>query len=300
MKKAPLSGVFAPIVTVFDDRQAIRVCDIEENIRIYNETALSGYMPLGSNGEFQGLTDDESLTVLRAVCRVRAPGKLVVGGCGRESTVKTLELIKKVADEGLDYAFVLPPSYFVHQMTDEGIYRFYIEIADKSPIPIVIYNAPKFSAGFDVSPALASRLSVHPNIAAIKNSSQRPNSDYTLIISAGNFDVIAGNIGNFYSGLRQGALGGVLSTASYLPDYCCALYDLVKSGDYIKAEALNSMLQDVSKHTAGPFGVAGVKCAMDALGMKGGRVRLPLIDLAPEKALEFAAVFSAHGIKAAP
>ena len=88
MTKKLFKGVFAPIVTVFDKNSNVYTDRIRENIRIYNRTGLAGYMPLGSNGEFMGLTDEEALSVLDAVVEEAHQDKIIVGGCGRESVKK--------------------------------------------------------------------------------------------------------------------------------------------------------------------------------------------------------------------
>jgi 4-hydroxy-2-oxoglutarate aldolase len=274
-----LCGVFAPIVTPFDVDEEILMEDIASNIMFYNQTGLRGYMPLGSNGEFQGLTDDESLQVLNTVYKYKANNKIIVGGCGRESAYKTIELIKKTADCGLDLAFILPPHYFLSKMDDESLFRYYVQIADRSPIPIVIYNAPKFAGGLNLSPELIKQLSQHSNIVAMKNSSNTPNNIYIQATRGMDFCIIAGNIATFYSGLCEGAIGGVLSTASYLPEYCCYLYESFCSGDLEIAEKLHSLLNELSAATIGPLGIAGVKLGMELRGLMGGHVRLPLLDV---------------------
>lgn len=274
-----LHGVFAPIVTPFDENEEIILSDIIYNIKHYNKTNLRGYMPLGSNGEFQGLTDEESFNVLKAVCRNKSEDKVIVGGCGRESAYKTVEFIKKVADCGLDLAFILPPHYFLSKITEKGILDYYIKVADKSSIPIVIYNAPKFSSGLNLSPDLIKIMAQHSNIVAIKNSSSTPNSEYVLATSDQEFSVIAGNIQTFYQGLCDGAVGGVLSSASVFPEYCCRIYELFKLGDLESALKLHSFLNNISVNTVGSLGVSGIKAGMTIRGLKGGHVRLPLIDV---------------------
>ena len=296
MAQKHFHGVFAPIVTVFDDQGEIDLKKIRENISIYNKTDLSGYMPLGSNGEFKGLTDDEALEVLQAVVDEAAPEKVIVGGCGRESAQKTVHFIRKVAACGLDYAFLLPPHYFAKQMTDAALLRFFLKVAEESPIPIVLYNAPKFTGSVQISPALAGLLADHENIVALKNSSPAACRDYLQAVEGKDFEIIAGNIGNFYPGLMEGVDSGVLSTASYLPEYCTRLYDLVKAGNLKEAEALSAKLQSISTKTAGTLAVPGVKCAMDVRGMNGGSVRLPLMNLTELEKKRFESVFAENGI----
>ena len=102
MQRFP-AGVFAPIVTPFLNEE-IRYEAFVANILRYNETPLRGYMPLGSNGKFQGLTDTEMLKLLQLMAQNKAPDKVVVAGCGRESAYATVEFIKKatgITDEVL-------------------------------------------------------------------------------------------------------------------------------------------------------------------------------------------------------
>lgn len=273
-----ISGIFAPIVTPFDENENICFDSIRDNILRYNHTDLRGYMPLGSNGEFLGLTDSEALQVLETVCKYKAPEKVVVGGCGRESACKTVEFIRQVAGYGLDLAFILPPHYFLSHMTDEHLYRYYAQVADASPIPIVIYNAPKFAGGLDLSPALIRRLASHENIVACKNSAATSDSLYIEATRDEDFHILAGNIKKLYPSLLEGSIGGVISTATYLPEYCCRIYQLFRDGERTQAAALHHMLAEFSAAGIGPMGVPGVKLGMELRGLIGGHVRCPLMD----------------------
>ncbi len=292
-----LAGVFAPIVTPFENEE-ILYDKLKNNIVKYNLTDLRGYMPLGSNGEYQGLTEEESLKILDIVQKYRANGKIIVAGCGRESAKATVEFIKKAASIGLDFAFILTPHYFVNAMTDDALFKYFTFVADKSPVPIVIYNAPKFAFNLLISPELVKRLSIHPNIIAMKNSSLFPNSEYKKHIAPNsNFYLIAGNIKTFYSGLMSGAIGAVLSTASYLPEYCCKLYQLYVEKNYSEAENLSCFLNELSDNTIGKFGVPGVKFGMELRGFYGGEPRLPLLPLNPKDKEDIIRYFKSHGIK---
>jgi 4-hydroxy-2-oxoglutarate aldolase len=291
-----LAGVFAPIITPFKDEEIIFE-ELRDNISKYNLTDLKGYMPLGSNGEYQGLTEEESLKILDIVQKYKSAGKIIVAGCGRESAKATVEFIKKAVSVGLDFAFVLTPHYFVKEMTDDALFKYFIYIADKSPIPIIIYNAPKFAFDLLISPDLVGRLSVHPNIIAMKNSSLFPISEYKKYISKNtDFHLLAGNVKTFYPGLINGAIGAVLSTASYLPEYCCKLYQLYADKNYNEAEKLHNFLNDLSDNTVGKFGVPGVKFGMDLRGFFGGNPRLPLLPLKLSDKEHIIEYFKSHGI----
>lgn len=294
--KDKLSGVFAPVITPFAAEEIIYT-ELENNILKYNSTALKGYMPLGSNGEYQGLTDEESLKVLDVVQKRRAEDKIIIAGCGRESAKATVDFIKKAATLGLDFAFILTPHYFVKNMSDEALFKYFSFVAEASPIPIVIYNAPKFAFNLLISAELMGRLAIHPNIIAMKNSSFCPTADYKKLIPEGtDFYLLAGNVKTFYCGLQCGAIGAVLSTASYLPEYCCRLYQLFIEKKYDEAEDLSNFLIDLSENTVGRLAVPGVKFGMDYRGFFGGSPRLPLLPISSEDRKQITDYFKSHGI----
>jgi 4-hydroxy-2-oxoglutarate aldolase len=292
-----LSGVFPPCMTIFDGNEEVAYDRIAENIERYNRTKLKGYMPLGSNGEFRSLTDEESVRIIDVYRRTMDRGKTLIAGVGRESAKITIEFIKRIADKGVDFATILPPFYFVNFMTDDALIRYYTRIADESPVPVMMYNAPKFAAGLTFSASLVSALAAHPNIAGMKDTSKEDISIYIDAVPKGaDFCVMAGSIEKFYSGLLKGAVGGVLSIANYLPDLCCKLQELHEAGNQEEARELDIYARGLSKNAAGNWGVAGVKAAMDLLGYHGGNPRNPLLPLCDDAKAELKAVLQKEGL----
>jgi 4-hydroxy-2-oxoglutarate aldolase len=284
--KNSLSGVFAPIVTPFVNEK-ISYLKLKKNIQMYNNTELKGYMPLGSNGEYLGLTEVESLKVLNTVVDNKAADKKLIVGAGRESAKVTIQFIKKVSKIGADFACVIPPHYYARKMNDEALIYYYSAVAEQSLIPIIIYNAPGYAAEVLISQKAISLLSQHLNIVAMKNSSNLDTKTYANgIPSKSDFYFIGGNIKNFYEGLKAGAVGGVLSMACYLPKLCCELYKLYRTGNDKRAKEMHEYLCDLSDRVVGKYGVAGVKAAMDIIGFYGGVPRNPLIPLNNEEKLK--------------
>jgi len=294
--KRKLSGVFTPNETPFLNEE-VAYDKIAENVERYNQTKLKGYMPLGSNGEFRSLTDEESIKIIDVYQKHIAPGKTLIAGVMRESAKATIEFIKKIADKGVDFATILPPHYFIKYMTDEALIKYYTMIADQSPVPIMIYNAPKFAAGLVFSTNLVSVLAEHPNIVGMKDTSKEDISIYVNAVPKGaNFYVLAGTINKLYAGLKIGAIGGVVSMANYLPDMCCNLQELFHTGKIKEAEKLDVYTRELSKNAAGKYGVAGVKAAMDLLSYFGGDPRIPLLPLNDEQKAELKAVLEKEGL----
>jgi 4-hydroxy-2-oxoglutarate aldolase len=291
-----LTWVFPPNMTCFMNEE-VAYDKIRQNIERYNKTKLKGYFPLGSNGEFRSLTDEESVKIVEVYRKYKAPGKILMAGVARESAKATIEFIKKVADKGVEFATILPPHYFVSFMTDEALIKYYTMIADTSPIPIMVYNAPKFAAGLVLSPRLISVVAQHPNIAGMKDTSKEDIAVYVNAVPKGaNFFILAGTIEKFYKGLLVGSIGGVLSIANYLPDMCCELHELHLAGKREEAEKLDAHARELSGNAAGKAGVAGVKAAMDALGYFGGDPRLPVLPLSDKEKAELKAVLEKEGL----
>lgn len=274
----PLSGVLVSLVTPFED-EAPRLDWLSENMDALNRTGIRGYLSLGGNGEAQTLTESERLLVLDAIL-ARKGSKVVIAGVSEESSRAAVETARRYAGRGADYLRVMPPHYFAKHMDDEVLVRFYREVADGSPAPLLLYNVPQLTGGVRLSPAAAAELARHPNIHGVKDSS--PEGIYGYLAAARGipgFRVLAGSAGIFFPALVAGASGGDMSLANFLPGPCCDLYDAFRSGDLDRARSLHHRLYTVNAGVSGSFGVAGVKAAMDLLGFRGGEPRKPLAAL---------------------
>ena len=279
--KERLSGVFAPVVTPFV-AEGVSLDDLTFNLRKLSQTNLAGYLALGSNGEFRSLTDREQIQVLEVFAEEKGD-KVVMVGTACESTRQTIEKSKVASEMGFDYVSVLSPGYFARRMDGATLQRHYETIADSVDVPVLLYNAPHFSGGVQIPPQTLLKLSRHPNIVGMKDSSAAgPAMLLALLDPSQDFHVLAGSINFFYPSLHLGAAGGVVSLANVLPDRCCDLYRLFVQGKYDQARELHDRLVRLNQAASGTWGVAGVKAAMDIVGFKGGQPRRPLTGLSDE------------------
>ena len=293
--KKKLGGVFPPVMTPFQDQQ-LDLNALAFNIERMNNTNLIGYMPLGSNGEFRALSDDECIEVAKTVKKAGATDKTLMIGTARESAYGTVEFTKRAADVGIDYASVLTPHYYAGKMTDDALIRYYTYVADRSPVPILMYCAPGFAAGVLLSPKAVGVLAQHPNILGMKDTSKEDIALYcNAVPQDAEFYVLAGSVTKFLYGLRCGAIGGVLSMANYFPELCCELQQLFEQGKAQEADALSERLIALNAKTTGKNGVAGVKGAMNLLGYRGMEPRLPLSPLPETEAEALKAVLTEEG-----
>jgi 4-hydroxy-2-oxoglutarate aldolase len=272
-----LSGVYAPIGTPFVNEE-VAYDQLARNMEKYAASKLSGYLAIGSNGECVSLSDQEKAKVLETIVAHKAPRQKVLAGANAESTRLTIEECKRVAALGADFASVLTPCYFKKNLVDEAMTRYYLEVADGSPIPIACYNAPGFT-GVTLSTVTLKAIAAHENIVGIKDTSPGMIGSYLRATADCDFDVFSGTANTLFPAMMMGATGGIVSLANVFPDVCAVLYERCAAGDLAGARELNQVLGTLNSAVSGRYGVAGVKYASEVAGFFGGDPRLPLLPL---------------------
>src|SRR6266478_690631 len=165
-----LSGVHPPLTTPFYPDGNIYFKKLEANVERYSRTPVAGLVVLGSTGEAILLSDEERRAVLRTAREASANHKVLIAGTGIESARDTLLLTEYAADLGYDVAMVRTPHYYKSQMKPANMLAFYRTVADRSPLPVIIYNFPQ-ATGYDIPAEIVIELADHPNIIGIKESS---------------------------------------------------------------------------------------------------------------------------------
>jgi 4-hydroxy-2-oxoglutarate aldolase len=164
-----LHGIFPPITTPFYPDGRVYLKKLEHNVERYSKTPVAGIVVLGSTGEAMMLSDAERREVLRTARAAGAPHKVLVAGTGCESALETLRLTDYAAELGYDAALVRTPHFYRPQMKAANLLAFYRMVADRSPIPVLIYSVPAFT-NYDMPPELVIELAEHANIIGIKES----------------------------------------------------------------------------------------------------------------------------------
>src|SRR6202050_4741749 len=165
-----LQGIFPPIPTPFYPDGNVYFKKIESNVERYSRTPCAGIVWLGSTGEAILLSDQERRDVLKIAREAAAPNKILIAGTGAESAIETLRLTEYAAELGYDVAMVRTPHYYKKQMQAANILAFYRTVADRSPLPVIIYNFPQ-ATGYDIAAELVIELADHENVIGIKESS---------------------------------------------------------------------------------------------------------------------------------
>ena len=164
-----LHGIFPPITTPFYPDGRVYLKKLEHNVERYSKTPVAGFTVLGSTGEAVMLSDEERWEVLKGARAACSPHKVLIAGTGSESATETLRLTEHAAELGYDVALVRTPFFYRKQMQPANVLAFYRTVADRSPIPIIIYSVPALT-NYDIPAELAIELAEHPNIVGIKES----------------------------------------------------------------------------------------------------------------------------------
>ncbi len=291
-----LSGVMPPIPTPFDAQGEVDHQRLCENLERWNAYDLTGYVVLGSNGEVVYLAQQEKLRALETARQVIPPEKVLVAGTGCESTRETIALTRQAAEAGADAALLVTPHYYGGKMTPESLVHHFQMVADAAPIPVVAYNVPKFTH-VDMDAQTIARLAKHPNIIGIKDSGGNVAKLADVVRLTGrDFQVLAGSAGFFLAALTLGAVGGVLALANVAPQHAIDIFRWSQAGRLAEAAELQRRMVPVNAAVTARFGIAGLKAALDMLGLYGGPVRAPLLDLTADERETLRAVLVAGGV----
>lgn len=170
MKIMLMEGIFAAVTTPFYPDERIYFRKLEANMAHYSRSLLSGMVLLGSTGEAVMLDDAESAEVLKVGAEATAPEKVLIAGVGRESVKGTVAIAEVAARYQYDAVLVRPPSYYAGQLSSAAVLHYYRSVADRSPLPVLLYNIPK-CVPYQIPVELVAELAAHPNIIGIKDSS---------------------------------------------------------------------------------------------------------------------------------
>lgn len=275
------AGIFTPIATPFRGDGGIDEAALRDNIARWMASPLTGLVVLGSNGEAAQLDDDEGDRVIEIARRHVPQDRPLIAGTGRESTRATIAATRRAASLGADAALVRTPSFFKPQMTSDAFVRHYSEVADASPVPILLYNVTLYT-GVNLLPDAVERLASHSNIVGLKESG----SDIGQIAefvhrTPEDFTILAGSATTLVHALSAGCDGAILALASLVPSACVEMQSLVRQGRLDEAHRLQRRLMPLARSVGTRHGVPGLKAALDLLGYAGGAPRAPLRPVLP-------------------
>lgn len=291
-----LRGIFPPIPTPFDPNEAIDFGRLEGNLARWNSWPLDGYVVAGSTGESVSLTGEERVGLVRAVRAAIPREKLLIAGAGLESTRQTVELVGRMGDSGADAVIVVTPSYFATSIDPPGLIAHYLSIAEASKLPVILYSVPIYTH-LDLPIEVVRELSAHPNVIGIKESGGSLAKITSLVHQTPEeFQVLVGSAGLLLGALTVGAVGCIPALGSVATTPIRELMTAFDRGDLTRAREIQAKLVEPNEVLTIRFGVAGVKAALDLVGLYGGPPRSPLQPLGEAELALVRAVLGRAGL----
>lgn len=283
MPSLALAGVLGPVTTPFTASETPDLVGFASNIRSHLAHGLHGIVVCGSTGEAALLDESERASLIETARAAVPADRLLLMGTGAESTRQCVTRCRDAGARGAQAVLVVAPHYYGPQMTAAALRAHYQRVADESPVPVVLYNIPKYMH-FTLEPDLVAELSMHENIVGIKDSS----GDLALLegylqTQGSSFTVLTGNGGQLLPALHLGVRGGIVAVGLFAAGLCVDVYDGFRNNDLKRATIAQDRLKPMASQIVAGLGVPGVKAAMEAVGLVGGPVRLPLQPLNAEQ-----------------
>lgn len=295
---APLRpGVYAPVLTFFDP--VTEELDLDKQgkhaVRLA-QSGLVGLVAMGSNGEAVHLTPAERVSVLKATRSALDQAGFrdvtLIAGCTEQSVRGAIALTEDAASAGAEYAMILPPHYYRGAVNNDVIYNFFKDVADRSPIPVMMYNYPGAVAGVDMDSDLMIRIASHPNVKGAKFTCANTGK-LTRLAAARNAISARGNGSGFLAAggmadmtvqtMVSGGSGVIAGTANVIPKFCVHVWNLAVQGKLDEAIEKQKILARAD-WVLGSTNVPGTKRALEAMVGYGGAPRRPLPALSEERA----------------
>ncbi len=281
-----IKGIFGPVITTFDRRGELDLDAFGANLAAHLAAGLDGVVVAGSTGEAALLEEGERLRLIEMARSVLPTTKALIVGTGAESTKACVRRCRESAERGATACLVVAPHYYANAMTKPALQAHYERVADESPVPILLYNIPKYMH-FRLEPDLVARLAEHDNIVGMKDSSGDLDTlARYLIAQTPAFGVITGHGGTWLKALQMGVVGGILAVALFAPDLTLEVARHASNRREPEGSEAQRRLTPLALEIVGRMGIPAVKVAMERVGLRGGPVRMPLLDCTAHEALQ--------------
>ncbi|RHZ62466.1 dihydrodipicolinate synthase family protein [Aspergillus thermomutatus] len=270
-------GIYVPTIAFFDANDVIDVDTTAKHCVRLAKSGVAGIVTHGSNGEAVHLSHEERMLINQstrdALDLAGFTHMPLIVGCGAQSTHETIQLCKEAAQTGGSYALVLPPAYYGSLLSNHAIIQHFRDVADASPIPILIYNFPGACSGLDLNSDVILALAEHPRIAGVKLTCGNTGKLARIVSQARPlFRTMGGSVDFTLQALVVGGHGIIGGLANLCPRACA----IVARADWIAIKG----------------GFIAVKSAMNAFYGYGGLPRKPCQGLEGEKLAQIESGFS--------
>jgi len=243
--KRDFSGVFCPNIVIFDEYDKINYREMERYINWLIDAGIHGLYPNGSTGEFVRLSWEERQEVVRLITEVNAGRVPILAGASEANLRDVMRMADFYAKIGVDAISLVPPFYY--KISDESLFQYFAEVAEQSPLDILLYNIPQFTQELPLE--LMERLLPYERIFGTKDSSRDLprliNTMHRLRAQRPDYVVLVGCEEILFPSILMGASGGTIATSGIVPEVIVDLYEKAFEGDIENARILQYRILDL-------------------------------------------------------
>ncbi len=269
-----LIGTGTALITPFNNDYSI---DFDALSRIIEQQIAGGtnyFVMLGTTGESATLSNEEKSAVVSHIKKANAGRLPLVLGVGGNNTSDVVEQLKSLDTDGLTAILSVSPYY--NKPNQQGIIYHYTEVANASPLPIILYNVPG-RTGSNMTASTQLELARHPNIVATKEASGNMEQVMTILKDKpADFLVISGDDGLTFPILACGG-SGVISVINHIfPKMFSGMVKSALQGDFTAARAAHERVLESSIAIFADGSPGGIKTMLNEKQLCGTAVRPPL------------------------
>jgi 4-hydroxy-tetrahydrodipicolinate synthase len=232
VKSAPIQGIFTPNIVPLDNQGEINEDELRRYVDWLIERGVHGLYPNGSTGEFTRFTAEERRRIVQIITDQAAGRVPVLAGAAEANSRETIKACEHYHALGVRAVAIVAPFYY--KLSPQGVYAYFKEIANHSPVDITLYNIPLFASPIDV-PTVRKLADECPRVVAIKDSSGDVANMMRMIAAIRpqrpDFSFLTGWEAVLVPMLLVGCDGGTNATSGIVPEITRKLYDLAVAGD---------------------------------------------------------------------
>ncbi len=244
-QRRDFKGVFCPNIVIFDSSGRINYGEMERYVNWLIEAGIHGLYPNGSTGEFVRLSWEERQEVVRLIAEVNSGRVPILAGASEANTRDVLKMAEFYASIDVDAISLVPPYYY--KISDESLFEYFAEIAEQSPLDILLYNIPQFTQELPLE--LMERLLPYERIFGTKDSSRDLprliNTMHRLRAQRPDYVVLVGCEEILFPSVMMGASGGTIATSGIVPEVIVELYNQALANNVDRARTLQYRILDL-------------------------------------------------------
>jgi 4-hydroxy-2-oxoglutarate aldolase len=289
-------GLLVPVTTPFDATTGdLAPVLLRENARAVLDRGAVGVVAAGSTGEASMLSEAEFGQVVEWLRDVVPNDRWLIAGAGRESTRASVAACHAAAERGADGVLVRAPSYYGPVFTQTSLIDHFRAVADASPIPIILYNFPRYTH-VPLTPQLVEALARHENVWGAKDSAGDLKNFVAFREAAPDWSMFIGPGALYYPALELGAAGAIAAVGCFATALTAEIGTAFAGGDPARAGAVQETVAPLHRTIVGELGVPGIKAAMDEVGLAGGAPRSPIPEVTAKERTRVRALLTEAGL----